>query len=110
MGEWTPPERIWIWDADLEGENLTAGWNSSGPIEQPYGSDLLYLLATPEREAAPDLLEALEAAKAQLWIAGMAALNPDRPEHADRFNWVEAQDALRMINSALSNAKGDANE
>lgn len=108
MSEWTPPERIWVWDADLKEENLTAGWNSSGPIEQPYGSDLLYLLATPEREAAPELAEALGTAKAQLWIAGMAALNPDSPEHTGRFSWTEAQGALRMINSALSKARGEA--
>ena len=52
-------------------------------IDKINDTDIKYLLATPEREAAPDLLEALET------IGGYPALSPLDP--------ISALDDMRQI-------------
>lgn len=80
------PDRIWAWQEDDDFMRA-----------KPHGVSVSqeYLLATPTREAAPDLLAALIDAKAMLQLLS----TPDD---------AMAQSVLQQTRAAIAKTKGEA--
>lgn len=82
--EWTPPDSIWLEPGDPEGPEAgdLEGYRWMSETTTP---GFTYLLATPEREAAPELLEALKFLLQQVDAhAAAGEVMPSRTVDTDR--------------------------
>jgi hypothetical protein len=94
------PDRIWA-----TGNANTGSWNAKmlNPRIAPLQSE--YLRSTPAREAAPELLGALEAARDSLSFA----ISEFTARESVPFEDVELmQERLSVIDAAIAKAKGKA--
>ena len=95
------PERVWV--ENLEDGDSMIGYAWGNPVNGMLDE---YLLVTPDREAAPELLEALE------WMVAEDDTNEGdtpMPDHGGRtWNEINAYwiDGLNKARAAIAKAKG----